>query len=220
MWRASDEMHEKKFKKFYKMSYCAFNNLLQLLTPFLRSECVNEVRPQFIIKKIMARVIYRLAYGYSLEYMVDRFKVGASTIRKYVDIVCNILTDREKLFSHYIIIPSEDLLHKIINDFQELTCLLNICGAIDGTHISLASKRITLVESDFYNRKIFHSIVLQRICDSKNIFWNVCAGQPSGVHDGGQVKTFQFISIVKRLGNLARSIGGSRRYEMYSIFDS
>ena len=102
MWRASDEMHERKFKKFYRMSYPAFNNLVQLLTLFLRSECVNQVRPQLEIKKIVACMIYRLAYGHSPEHMADRFKVGASTIRKYVDIVCDILTDREKLFSHYI----------------------------------------------------------------------------------------------------------------------
>ena len=94
----------------------------------------------------MACVIYRLAHEHSPEHIADSFKVGASTIRKYVEIVCDILTDREKLFSHYIVIPSGDHLHRIINDFEELTGLLNICGAIDGTHIPLAerpSKRIT-----------------------------------------------------------------------------
>ena len=191
VWRASNEMHERKFKKFYRMSYLAFNNLVQLLTLFLRSKCVNQVRPQLEIKKIVACVIYRLAHGHSPEHMADRFKVGASTIKKYVDIVCDILTDREKLFSHYIVIPSGDHLQGIINDFEELTGLSNICRAIDGIHIPLAerpSKRITLVESDFYNRKKYHSIVLQGVCDSKKIFWNVCAGQPGGVHDGGQFK--------------------------------
>ena len=105
--------------------------------------------------------------------MADRFKVGASTIRKYVDIVCDILSNREKLFSHYIVIPNGDHLYGIINDFEELTALLNICGTIDGTHIPLAehpSKRIILAESDFYNRKKYHSIVLQRVCSSKKIF--------------------------------------------------
>ena len=41
VWRASDEMHERKFKKFYRMSYPAVYNLLQLLTLFLKSECIN-----------------------------------------------------------------------------------------------------------------------------------------------------------------------------------
>ena len=191
VWRASDEMHERKCKKFYRMSYPTFKNLLQLLTPFLRSEYVNQVRPQLEIKKIVAFLIYRLAHGHSLNHMADRFKVGASTIRKYVDIVCDILTNREKLFSHYIAISSGDRLHRIINDFEKLTNLLNICGAIDGTYILLVerpSKRIILAESDFYYRKKFHSIILQGFCNSKKIFWNVCVGQPCGMHDGEQFK--------------------------------
>lgn len=39
---------------------------------------------------------------------------------------------------------------------------------------------------DFFNRKKFHSIVLQGVCDTNRLFWNVCAGQPGGVHDAGQ----------------------------------
>ena len=93
------------------------------------------------------------------------------------------------------------LFAQIINDFEELTSLLNICGAIDGTHIPLAehpSKTITLVESDFYNRKKFHSIVLQGVCDSKKIFWNVCTKQLYGVHDSGQ---FKLSNVYRHLRN-------------------
>jgi hypothetical protein len=35
------------------------------------------------------------------------------------------------------------------------------------------------------NRKKFHSIVLQVVCDVNKIFWNICVGQPKRVHDGG-----------------------------------
>ena len=66
--------------EFYRMSYPAFNNLVQLLTPFLRSGCVNQVRPQLEIKKIAACVIYGLPYGHSPEHMADRFKVGAESM--------------------------------------------------------------------------------------------------------------------------------------------
>jgi hypothetical protein len=37
------------------------------------------------------------------------------------------------------------------------------------------------------NRKKFHNIVLQVVCDVDKIFWNICVGQPRRVHDGGQV---------------------------------
>ena len=191
MGRTSDEMHERKFKKFYRICYPIFHNLLQLLTSFLRSECINQVRPHLEIKRTVACVIYKLAHAHSPKHMADRFKVGASTIRKYVDIICNILTEREKLFGHYIVILSRDRLQRIINDFEKLTNLLNIYGAIDGIHMPLVehlSKRITLAASDFYNRKKLHSIVLQGICNSKKIFWNVCIRQLGRVHDGGQFK--------------------------------
>ena len=65
----------------------------------------------------------------------------------------------------------------------------NIAGAIDGTHIPMTcrpTRRFTPMPSDFFNRKKFHSIVLQGICDAERIFWNVCACQPDGVHDACQ----------------------------------
>ena len=100
-------MHHKKFKKFYRMDFGAFENLLNMLTPFLRSMCVNQVRPKMEIEKIVACVIYRFAHGHSSKHMADCFTIGASTIRKYVDIICNMLVDKDKLFSHCISILSE-----------------------------------------------------------------------------------------------------------------
>jgi hypothetical protein len=95
--------------------------------------------------------------------MANRFNVETSTIRKY-DVLC----DKNKLFSKYISIPSSDHLQKIIDHFHEIASLPNICGAIDGTHISLASlpnERVTFVASDFFNKKKIHSIVMQAICN-------------------------------------------------------
>jgi len=99
--------------------------------------------------------------------MANRFNVETSTIRKYVDIICDVLCDKNKLFSKYISIPSSDHLQKIIDHFHEIASLPNICGAIDGTHISLASlpnERVTFVV-DFFNKKTIHSIVMQVICN-------------------------------------------------------
>jgi hypothetical protein len=48
---------------------------------------------------------------------------------------------------------------------------------------------------DFYNRTHFHDIVLQAICDTNRMFWNVCEGQPGGVHD---VEQFAVSSLTKQ----------------------
>ncbi len=136
----------------------------------------------------MAIVIYRFAHEFSATFMADRFNVSASTIRKYVDIVCDVLIDKDKLFSKYISILLGQSLKDIIARFENLTCVPNICGVIDGIHIPLAdlpSKKITLAIGEFFNRKKFHSIVLQVVCDVDKIFWNVCGSQPRRVHDGG-----------------------------------
>jgi hypothetical protein len=50
---------------------------------------------------------------------------------------------------------------------------------------NLLSKKATFVVGVFFNRKRFHNIVLQAMCDVDKIFWNVCVGQPRAIHDNG-----------------------------------
>jgi hypothetical protein len=110
VWRTTDEMHERNYIKYYRMNFESFNNLVQLLTLYLRSENEILVRPQTEIRLIIATVIYRFAHGYSPEHIQGRLHIAASTLRKYIDILCDILTDRDKLFSTYISIPSKERL--------------------------------------------------------------------------------------------------------------
>jgi hypothetical protein len=155
------------------MSFEAFSNLVLELTPFLQSSCLNPIRSQLEIKKIVAIVIYRFTHGFSATHLADRLNVDASIIRKYVDIVCDVLIDKHKLFSKYISIPSSQHLKNVITHFENFTCIPNVCGAIDLTHIllvDLPSKKVTLVISDFFNKKKFHSIVLQLCVMQKKSF--------------------------------------------------
>ena len=122
------------------MSFESFNNLVQLLTPYLRSESEILVRSQTKIRSIIAAVIYRFVHGHSPEHIQGRLQIATSTFRKYIDILCDILTNRNKLFSTCISIPSGDLLQAIIEDFRDIRGLSNICGAIDGTHIPLVDR--------------------------------------------------------------------------------
>ncbi len=76
----------------------------------------------------MVIVIHQSVHGFSATHMVDRFNVGASIIRKYVDIVCDVLIDKHKLVNEYNNIPLNQCLRDIIAHFENLTCILNICG--------------------------------------------------------------------------------------------
>ncbi len=88
------------------MDYDVFQKLVLKLTPFLQFQCFNYVRPQLKIKKMVANFFYRFIHGHSATHMVDHFNVGASTIHKYVDIVCDVITDINKILSKYINIPT------------------------------------------------------------------------------------------------------------------
>ena len=77
----------------------------------------------------------------------------------------------------------------IIYKFRDLTRLPNMVGAIDGTHIHLFTRPqrgLTLMPCDLFNRKNFHIVFLEAVCNAEGFVWNVCAGQPGGVHDAAQ----------------------------------
>jgi hypothetical protein len=121
------------------------------------------VRPQLEVRKIVAIVLYKFAHGLSQKHIVlykfahglsqkhivlykfahglsqkhisNRFDVGASIVCYYVDIVCDVLCNKDKLFDKYIKNPIRDGLLHIVQQFEDLTSLPNICGAIDGTQI-------------------------------------------------------------------------------------
>ena len=56
-----------------------------------------------------------------------------------------------------------------------------IVGAVDGCHIPI--KRPTDDPVSYVNRKGFHSIILQAVCDHECLFTDVYAGWPGRVHD-------------------------------------
>jgi hypothetical protein len=138
------------------------------------------VRPQLEVREIIAIVLYKFAHGLNLKHMSNGFDVGAPTVCKYVDIMCDVFCNKDIFFDKYIKISIGDHLLHIIQQFEDLIGLPNICSAIDGTRIPLVerSNKRYIAIVDYYNRKGFHNIVLQTICDTNKLFWNVCANQP------------------------------------------
>ncbi|KAK0141461.1 putative nuclease HARBI1 [Merluccius polli] len=61
------------------------------------------------------------------------------------------------------------------------TGLPNVLGCIDGTHVPITAPSEN--EGDYVNRKSFHSINVQIICDAACIITNVEAKWPGSVHD-------------------------------------
>ncbi|XP_022081680.1 putative nuclease HARBI1 [Acanthaster planci] len=59
-------------------------------------------------------------------------------------------------------------------------------GRTDGTHVKImppGSRR-----EDYLNRKFFHSINMQAVCDHRGVFLDVFAGYPGSVRDSRVLK--------------------------------
>ena len=65
--------------------------------------------------------------------------------------------------------------------------------------------------SGFFNKKKFHSVLLQAVCDLEGFFWKICVGQLGGVHDAGQFawsKIYTQLTIREILLEPLMEIGG------------
>ncbi|XP_044763578.1 putative nuclease HARBI1 [Coccinella septempunctata] len=84
-----------------------------------------------------------------------------------------------------------------INVFRERSHgFPGVVGAIDGCHIPIKQPKNNA--TDYYNRKEFHSIILQGVCDHRMAFIDVFIGMPGRVHDA---RVFRSSDIYQKLIN-------------------
>ncbi|XP_030842642.1 putative nuclease HARBI1 [Strongylocentrotus purpuratus] len=84
--------------------------------------------------------------------------------------------------SNYIVFPRDRAsLLQVKRGFTDMCGIPNTLGAVDCTHVRIRSPSID--EHLFVNRKGYHSINIQCICDSQMKFLNVLARFPGSSHD-------------------------------------
>ena len=67
--------------------------------------------------------------------------------------------------------------------FYEQFGMPNILGCVDGTHIKIKAPPVYRHPDEYINRKNFHSINVQDICDSDCVFTDMDVSWPGSVHD-------------------------------------
>ncbi|KAK4318818.1 hypothetical protein Pmani_010241 [Petrolisthes manimaculis] len=65
--------------------------------------------------------------------------------------------------------------------FYRVANFPNVIGLIDGSHIPIAAP--SLNEDIYVNRKNFHSLNIQAVCDANQIFLDFCNRYPGSTHD-------------------------------------
>ena len=80
---------------------------------------------------------------------------------------------------------------------MDQTGSMKMVGAIDGSHIPISQP--VKDQECYVNRKGFHSIVLQAVCDASMAFVDVFAGFPGSVHDARVFRNSPLFAALPRL---------------------
>ncbi|XP_028437520.1 putative nuclease HARBI1 [Perca flavescens] len=110
----------------------------------------------------------------------------------------------------FITFPGHKRTCFIKEEFYKIAGFPNVIGALDCTHIRIKHPS-GVHEGDFVNRKSYHSINVQMICDADCTFSNVEAKWPGSVHDS---RVFRASTILQRLsqGEYAGVLLGDKGY--------
>lgn len=140
-----------------------------------KGECSEQaITPE---KSILLSVWY-LANNETFRQICDRFAISISSAHRVLMRVLNFLLS---LMQEYISWPTQERKAIISENFKAKQNIRNIIGAIDGSHVRI--NRPSEHEETYVNRKQYHSMIIQAVCDSSKLFTDICCGEPGSLHD-------------------------------------
>ncbi|XP_064474245.1 putative nuclease HARBI1 [Ornithodoros turicata] len=120
-------------------------------------------------------------------------------------IVQEMVTVWSKLGTQRISWPTN--LALVSSEFQQKWGFPGTIGAVDGCHIAI--KAPVVEQSAYYNRKDFHSVILQGCCDANLIFTHVYIGSPGRMHDARVYTNSGLEELLKELPGEMHVLGDS-----------
>ena len=161
-----------------RMSRDTFDVICEHLRPAIERQDTRLRRPVPHHERV-AITIWKLATVIEYRTLGQKFGLGRSTVCTIIhdtcEAICNILTPK------YIKFPTGARVNDIVQNYNDRWGYPQCVGAIDGMHVPI--KAPSQNPADYYNRKHFHSIVLQGVCDWNYRFIDVFFGFAGRAHD-------------------------------------
>ncbi|XP_065219716.1 putative nuclease HARBI1 [Planococcus citri] len=175
---AVDFLPDAEFKMTYRLTKCTFKKLLEIVSPHLTtSRWNNRLFPEtklLIALRFFASGSYQLCIGKNRET-----SSAQSTVSKVLTEVINVF--EHVVCPQFITFPTLQEREEIKEWFVTKHKIPNVIGCIDGTQIGIYPPSEN--ENVYMNRKGFHSINVQIICDHTYRIRNVVAKYPGSAHD-------------------------------------
>ena len=171
------------FKHFFKVSHETVDKLCESLSqyPGVLPEAYPRGRAHIPLQKKVLMTVRYLVSQETVRELSDRFGVTEHSLicckRQVIETMC------DQLLRRFITWPKHDEFRAISTRFDEMGRhnFPDILGAIDGSHIPIQAPINN--PKCYFNRKQFHSIVLQGVCVDDLKFTDVNVGWPGRVHD-------------------------------------
>lgn len=174
----NEEFDEEEWMQNFRMSRATFTMLCDKLRPY-SSKKDTRLRKCIAMERRIALCIWRLATNSSYREIGHLFGVSTASACIITNSICSTLV--KYIMPRYVRLPQGDRVMQTVNGFEDRWGFPQCFGAIDGTHIPIIAPQ--QYHSDYFNRKGWHSVVMQGIVDHSYRFTDVLIGWPGRVHD-------------------------------------
>ncbi|XP_051253285.1 putative nuclease HARBI1 [Dicentrarchus labrax] len=194
----------------YRFSGDGLRYLCRLLGPKIQHQTAGS--HALTVPQMVCVTLRWFASGSFLYSVGDAENLNKGTICRTIRRVCLALKSFSNIF---ITFPGHRRPLYIQEEFYKIAAFPNIIGAVDCTHIRI-KRPSGEHEGDYVNRKSFHSINVQVICDADCLVSNLEAKWPGSVHDS---RVFRASPIYERLsqGEFSGVLLGDKGYACESF---
>lgn len=165
------------FVSRYRLSKGTFQFLLEKISPNLEKE--TERNHAISSTEQFAAALRYYACGSFQSVIGDTCGLSQPSIFRAISSVSKEL---DNLWDETIYFPVDSReIQTIKQAFYNIGKFPNVIGCIDGTHIPILKPNE--YEWQYLNRKLYHSINVQAVCDYKGKFINMVVKHPGSAHD-------------------------------------
>ncbi|CAI6376070.1 unnamed protein product [Macrosiphum euphorbiae] len=197
-----DVLSDRQFMGTYRLSKVLVDELTETVKPFMKASKALSVQ-----RKVLTALRFYASGSYQQDIGEHRgAALSQASVSRCLTEVTEALNNYQ-IMNKYIHFPANMLeLNIVRRGFYDKYSIPGIVGVVDGTHIAIVppnSEDELYPEHIYVNRKGYHSINTQLICDSDLKILNVCCKFPGSVHDSHIWR----LSLVQELLQHLHSIG-------------
>ena len=174
-----DPLHisDKNLIRYYRFPRCEIIMMIEEMEPYLgRATQRSHALPTSTQLLVALRFF---ASGTFQSVLADSSGITQASVSRSINAVTNALCDIAK---NEIKMPSTALQRvQAMHQFAQINHFPRVIGVIDGTHIPIKAPAVD--EHIYVNRKMFHSLNLQVVCDANKKVVSHSCRYPGSTHD-------------------------------------